>query len=163
MSSAHHSELPFEMKAYERHQTGVSLLMSHFFVSYLRDLYQHFEGDMALVIVLGEIAHHNMTAHFTVEAGGDRETMMRLDGDEGMRKRMPTCNAFSLSAATGMPRETIRRKIAILEKKGWVERGERREVRITPKVGEYFKPDFNLNLLSGLLQTSDRIRSLMKT
>jgi hypothetical protein len=151
------------MGPYERHQSEISLLMSHFFVGYLRDLYRHFDGDLALVIVLGEIAHHNTADHFSVQAGAHPELTKRLTSDEALRKKMPTCNAYSLAAATGMPRETIRRKIATLEKLGWVERADRKEVRITTKVGEHFQPDFNLSLLSELFKTVDRIRGLLST
>lgn len=63
---------PFPLDSYLRHQGEISLLMSHFFVGYLRDLYQHFEGDLALVTVLGEIAHHNLATHFPAQAAGDR-------------------------------------------------------------------------------------------
>lgn len=151
------------MGPYERHQSEISLLMSHFFIGYLRDLYRHFDGDLALVIVLGEIAHHNTADHFSVQAGGHPDLTERLAADVALRKKLPTCNAYSLAAATGMPRETIRRKIARLEKLGWVERADRKEVRITSKVGEHFQPDFNLNLLSELFKTVDRIRGLLST
>lgn len=155
------SALPFSLESYDQHRGEISLQMSHFFVCYLRELYRHFDGDLALVIVLGEIAHHNMSAHFTSETGGDHDLLKRMAEDETLLARMPGCNAYSLAAATGMPRETIRRKIAQLEKLGWVERAERREVRITKKVAEHFQPDFNINLLAGLLKTADRIRGLL--
>jgi hypothetical protein len=148
-------------EAYARHQTEIALLMSHFFVGYLRDIYAHFEGDLALVIVLAEIAHHNVAGHFHTHGPSDRAAIHQLDQDEGLRGRLPSCNAYSLAASTGLPRETIRRKIARLEKLGWVERGERREVRITPAVGRHFQPDFNLNLLRNLLLTADRIRAAL--
>mgnify|MGYP001373267279 CR=1 FL=1 len=151
------------MGPYERHKSEISLLMSHFFIGYLRDLYHHFDGDLALVIVLGEIAHHNTADHFSVQAGAHPDLTEQLTSDESLRKKLPTCNAYSLAAATGMPRETIRRKIATLEKLGWVERAERKEVRITSKVGEHFQLDFNLSLLSELFKTVDRIRGLLST
>lgn len=163
MTPASNPDLPFPLESYDRHRGEISLLMSHFLVGYLRDLYAYFEGDLALVIVLGEIAHHNMAAHFTVETGVDPKVIQQLEMDDALRSRMQACNAHSLAAATGMPRETIRRKIARLEKLGWVERAERREVRITPAVARHFHPDFNLNLLSNLLKTADRIRGLLAT
>ncbi len=163
MQPSPNAALPFPLESYDRHQVEISLLMSHFLVGYLRDLYRHFDGDLALVIVLGEIAHHNMAAHFTVEKGVDREVMDRMDQDEALRSRLQACNAHSLAAATGLPRETIRRKIAHLEKLGWVERAERREVRITPAVARHFQPDFNVHLLSNLLKTADRIQGLLTT
>jgi hypothetical protein len=69
----------------------------------------------------------------------------------------PSCH-FRWSHTTGTGR-----KIAHLEKLGWVERAERREVRITRAVARHFQPDFNLNLLSNLLKTADRIRGLPAT
>ncbi len=74
---------------------------------------------------------------------------------------MPSCSAFSLAAATGLPRETIRRKIARLLELGWVEKTGRADVRITPKVAEHFTPDFNIRILDQLLQTADRIRGVL--
>ncbi len=47
---------------------------------------------------------------------------------------MPSCSAISLAAATGLPRETIRRKVARLIELGWLEKTGRADVRITPKV-----------------------------
>jgi hypothetical protein len=163
MRSASNAKHPFALEAYERHQSEVSLHMSHFFVSYLREIYRHFEGDLALVIVLGEIAHHNLSAHFTAEVGGNRESLARLAREDGLQRQMPGCNAYSLAAATGLPRETIRRKIARLETLGWVERASRKEVRITPQVSEHFQPDFNVNLLAALLNTAERLRALLAT
>jgi hypothetical protein len=152
---------PISEEVYLSHQTEISLLMSHFFVGYLRSLYVHFDGDLALVIVLAEIAHHNVAGHFNADSPADRTAIQQLEHDEATRARLPACNAYSLAAATGLPRETIRRKIARLENLGWVERGERREVRITPEVGRHFHPDFNLNLLRSLLGTADRIRAVL--
>lgn len=151
------------MESYHRHQGEVSLLMSHFFIDYLRDIYRQFDGDLALVIVLGEIAHHNLANHFPTRSEADRETLPNYLGNAEMRARMPACNAYSLAAATGMPRETIRRKIARLVELGWVERPSRREIRITDKVSEHFLPDFNVQLLTKLLITSDRIRGVLTT
>lgn len=130
--------------------------MSHFFVGYLKDLYRLFEGDLALVIVLAEIAHHSSGPQLDARKPGEAMTT-----DDASFSRMPSCSAYSLAAATGLPRETIRRKIARLTELGWIEKTDRAEVRITNKVGEHFFPDFNVKLLDQLLQTADRIRSLM--
>jgi len=147
---------------YERHSGEISLHMSHFLLDYLRAIYAQFDGDLALVIVLGEIAHHNTAQHFTA-AGLDSDALRRLRSEGASWQRLNTCNAYSLAQATGLPRETIRRKIADLEKRGWVERVAKRGVRITPVVAQHFQPDFNLKLLTGLLHTADRIRGLLAT
>lgn len=130
--------------------------MSHFFLGYIKDLHRHFEGDLALAIVLAEIAHHSSGPLLAAKKTGEA-----ISADDASFSRMPSCSAYSLAAATGLPRETIRRKIARLTELGWIEKFERAEVRITRKVGEHFTPDFNVNLLDQLLQTTDRIRDLM--
>jgi DNA-binding transcriptional ArsR family regulator len=163
MSTSAVSSPPVPLESYRLHQEEISLLMSHFFVGYLRDIYTQFEGDLALVIVLGEIAHHNMSTHFAVDGPPDRAGIRRLELDEALRSRLPACNAYSLAAATGLPRETIRRKITRLETLGWVERAGRREVRITAAVARHFQPDFNFNLLSNLLTTAERIRAVLQS
>jgi hypothetical protein len=147
----------FSRTAYDAHQGEVSLHMSHFFVDYLKSIYHHFEGDLALVIVLAEIAHHSTSAYVEHRLPDAMTTL--ADGEKF--RRMPTCSAFSLAAATGLPRETIRRKIARLIEIGWVEKTGRADVRITPKVAEHFTPDFNVNLLDKFLQTADRIRGVL--
>lgn len=130
--------------------------MSHFFLGYLKDLHRHFEGDLSLVIVLAEIAHHSSEPHFPrASAGGATFPSAEETG------ALPSCSAYSLAAATGLPRETIRRKIARLVDLGWVEKAGRAEVRLTPKVAEHFTPDFNVRLLDQLLQTADRIRGIL--
>lgn len=81
--------------------------------------------------------------------------------DDVRYRHMHSCSAFSLAAATGLPRETIRRKITRLIELGWVEKTGRADVRITPKVSEHFTPDFNMRLLDKFLQTADRIRGVL--
>lgn len=129
--------------------------MSHFFLDYLKDLYREFEGDLALVIVLAEIAHHSSSGRFT-PGPGSGPSMRPPPVDE-----LPSCSAYSLATATGLPRETVRRKIARLTELGWVEKTGRAEVRLTAKVAEHFTPDFNIRLLDRLLETSDRIRGVL--
>lgn len=130
--------------------------MSHFFVGYLKDLHRAFDGDLTLVIVLAEIAHHSSDPHFPRGSGSG----VTLPADDEIGA-LPSCSAYSLAAATGLPRETVRRKIARLVDLGWVEKTGRAEIRLTPKVAEHFTPDFNVRLLDQLLQTADRIRGVL--
>lgn len=148
------------MERYDAHRAEISLHMSHFLLGYLKNLHAMFDGDLALVIVLGEIAHHTISPHFSGHAV-DGETIETLRKKQDGMVKLPSCSAYSLAAATGLPRETVRRKIARLIELGWVEKVARAEVRITSKVGDHFVQDFNVQLLTGLLQTADRIRGVM--
>ena len=162
MSASTNQPLPFPLERYVEHRAEISLHMSHFLLGYLKELHHAFEGDLALVIVLAEIAHHTVSPHFSASLV-DRDSIKSAQNESAGMKHLPSCSAYSLAAATGLPRETVRRKIARLIELGWVEKVARAEVRITSKVADHFAQDFNVKLLTGLLHTADRIRGVMAT
>lgn len=153
------SSLPLEL--YRKHEGEISLHMSHFFAGYLKDIYRLLHGDLAMVIVLAEIAHHNLDAHFNQGRSTSPGSIDQLAGTAEFKRSLNPCNAHSPAGSTGLPRETVRRKILHMEKLGWLERCGRRDVRITPKLAEHFFPDFNLNLVRGLLETAQRISAIL--
>lgn len=134
--------------------------MSHFLLRYLNALYREFNGDLALVIVLGEVAHHNVCRLFSTEGPLAPLEESNYD-DPGLYANLEPCNAFSLAAATGIPRETVRRKIGQLVKRGWLQRNSNGSVRIGPAVGRHFRPDFNVRLLRELLEVSDQLKQVL--
>lgn len=151
---------PVPPPGYEQHQGEIALRLSHFLLRYLNMLYRHFDGDLALVIVLGEVAHHNVCRLFSTE--GPLAPLEETNYDDpGLYANLEPCNAFSLSAATGIPRETVRRKLGQLVKRGWLQRDPDGSVRIRPAVGEHFRPDFNVRLLVELLEVSDQLKSVL--
>ena len=154
---------PLPMARYREHEGEISLHMSHFFVGYLKDIYRLFEGDLSLVIVVAELAHHNLSAHFSTHAGLAPDVPSTTDPAPDFFRGLRPCNAYSLAAATGLPRETVRRKLLRMEALGWLERCGTREVRITHRLAEHFMPDFNVDLVAGLLETARRIGSLLHT
>jgi hypothetical protein len=151
--------LSFSAERYQECRGEISLHMSHFFLGYLKELHCQFDGDLTLVIVLAEIAHHSSHPHFPPSSDLSKST--RELWDEAEFARLPSCSAYSLAMATGLPRETVRRKIVRLMQLGWIEKIGRAEVRITPKVAEHFTPEFNIRLLDHLLRTADDIRGIL--
>lgn len=150
----------FEPEQYEKHKSLIAVLMGRYMLRHLLFLYQEFEKDLLLPIVLGEIAHHNVRKIYTqkgtcLEVRGDIPT-----GRERLKYYEPT-NAFSISEATGIPRETVRRKIDKLVQKGWVAKGTKGEVTMSNAVSEYFTAGLNKKILSELLITSSCITDLM--
>lgn len=129
-------------------------------VRHLLLLYREFEGDLLLPIILGEIALHNVKKLYTVEKTCLKALRDIPKGVERRRYLEPT-NAFSISEATGIPRETVRRKIFKLVEKGWVVKGSRGELLITEDVSEYFTRNFNKELLTELLAVSCCITDLL--
>lgn len=145
-------------RRYADHQVEISLHMSHLTLSYLRKIGRAFDGDLTMVIVLGEIAHHSLVDYFSSHV----RTVRSLSSAQVVRRRLKSCSAMALARATGLPRETVRRKIIALEERGWLERTPDRRVRITPKVAKSFLPTFNVELVESLLDTSDAIGALLE-
>jgi DNA-binding GntR family transcriptional regulator len=75
---------------------------------------------------------------------------------------MRPCNAFSLSQAIGIPRETIRRKIDELVKRGWVHRHPQGGYIVDSKISSQFADNLNVTILEGLLNLSDEIRAILE-
>ena len=153
------SRTPFAPPGYEQHQGEIALRMNHFLMRYLKAIYQEFDGDLALVIVLGEIAHHNVTRLYSFQGPLPPSGSTNSDAPD-LYAQLEPCNAFSLAAATGIPRETVRRKMEQLVKRGWLEiRAD--GARMLPAVGKHFRPDFNVRLLRELLETSGEITKVL--
>ena len=53
------------LAGYEQHKGEIALRMTHFFMRYLNAIYNEFEGDLALAIVLGEVTHRNVSRNFS--------------------------------------------------------------------------------------------------
>jgi hypothetical protein len=150
----------FSRERYEDRRGEIRLHMSHFFLRYLSDIYQAFEGDLAMAIILGEISHHNTCRFFSPEAGSN-ESMRELQRDPAWWDGMAGCNAFSVSCATGIPRETVRRKIGVMKRRGWLEEMPKKGLRITQACADHFGADFSLRFLNGMLRASRRIEALL--
>ena len=151
--------VPFQPDWYDAHRSAVAIIMGNFFLRYLNLLYREFDGDLVLPIVLGEIAHHNIMRFFSRKGNSIEVHEKAATHPEWMKHLEPT-NAFSLSEACGIPRETVRRKIDKLQKKGWIVKNDRGEVFICERVGEYFSKEFNKKILTELLEACDSLRKL---
>lgn len=147
-------------KGYTEHSEEIATLMGWFFLRYLGRLYEKFEGDFVLAIVLGEIAHHNICRFYSKGKPSVSNKVTGLTPHQ-VWDDLESCNAFSLSAATGIPRETIRRKISILVKKGWIQKISTGGYVIIQGVSDHFADDFNLQTFKDLMETSDDLRRIL--
>ncbi|MFU2486522.1 hypothetical protein [Thauera sp. WH-1] len=152
---------------------SVALLLARHEIRNLRRWFEEFDRDILLPILLGEIALHNIGAFDT---GGGRGG----DGaDKGGRPRptavepvptavdldcaMKPCNAYSIAAATGLPRETVRRKVVRLVELGWISRQDNGHLFISREALAHFGRLLSSRELSELLETADRARALLDT
>jgi len=80
-----------------------------------------FDGDIDAALILGEIAHHN------------RQQFARNSADrDGAETPMSPANIRGISRATGIPRETVRRKVQRLAQLGWLRVGPEWQLFATP-------------------------------
>jgi hypothetical protein len=136
-------------------------MMGNLFLRHFNNLYQEFDGDLITPIVLGEIAHHNVTQFFSKHGSCIEVQEHASTYPKGPGSLEPT-NAFSISTVTGIPRETVRRKIDKLVKKGWLVKSNRGEVTMSESVSEHFTKGLNIRTLADLLETSRCILELLE-
>ncbi len=149
------TKLKFDLESYHKHGRAIAIIMASYHLRHFNRLYREFEGDLVLPIILGEIGHYNVMRFFSSEGyvRNPEEIPANLESYPLLRP----CNAFSISEATGIPRETVRRKVEKLIALGWIRRDSRGHLFITAKPYEHFAPEFNLESLQELLEVSERL------
>jgi hypothetical protein len=99
---------------------------------------QLFDGDLTAAIVLATVAHHNLQRYYDEVA---RRAPAGLDALVDAREHVPhlrPCNALSVASATGIPRETVRRKVRWLVGRGMLTVGERQQLLVAPGLSGKF-------------------------
>lgn len=91
---------------------------------HLKACRQTFEGDLMLPILIGEIGHRNMS-----QVARRDQVAPYLDcfhfhyqdphSPESCLEYLPS-NTYSISLTTGIPETTVRRKVALLVERGWI-------------------------------------------
>lgn len=92
-----------------------------FFVEHLSDVSRAFSGDLQQAMVLAILGQVRLRAVREAMAGGE-PLAAKMQGDGTTASR--------IADVTGIPRETVRRKLDALRRKGWVVQEEDRLWRI---------------------------------
>lgn len=152
--------VPVSRATFDRHAGAVMVLMNAMFVRHLIGVYRAFGGDVAAAIVLGEVAHHNL-APLVNHARTLRQLSetLRTHDDQLQQALLPT-NAFSIALATGIPRETVRRKIGKLTRRGWMSRDANGNLFVTASTKATFA-DSNYERVQDLLDVARPIGELL--
>ena len=125
-------------RASTQRRRELSYLIGRFVTDHLVRANQLFEGDLTAAIVLATIAQHNVQRFYDEVARHSEPGLDRLVEAGDHLPHLRHCNALSVSAATGIPRETVRRKVKWLQQKGWITVGERGQLEISRTVSEQF-------------------------
>jgi hypothetical protein len=131
----------------------LSFLIGTFVTNHLVRVQKAFDGDLAAALVMATIANRNMQRYYTDVAGRSEEGLDKLIESGSHMAHLRHCNAYSVSSATGIPRETVRRKVKWLAAKGWITVGERGELTITAGISETFA-EFDRETIEGFLATA---------
>lgn len=136
------------------------VLMNLMFARHLIGVRAAFGGDLLAAIVLGEVAHHNLAPLVNrARTPHDLSETLRTAADTLLQILLPT-NAFSIAQATGIPRETVRRKVADLVRRGWIDRDNKGNLFVTGRPVVEFAA-FNEERLRDLLDTARAISELL--
>lgn len=95
-----------------------------FFVEHLTDLSRTFGGDLQQMMLLAVIGQRRLRA--IRDAGGDPGAV--APGETAI-------SASRLADVSGIPRETVRRKLGLLARKGWIEQEAAGGWRIVARAG----------------------------
>ncbi len=141
-----------------------SAVASKFLINYLCKAYHLFEGDLLMCIVFSEIALGNVGRIMGPLSSQRGKTPAQWQAfiKKIQQEKIISCNALSVSEATGIPRETVRRKVKKLENMGWLLRDGVEKLVVTHKAIDLLH-DFSLDTLHELLRASREVQGLIET
>lgn len=145
--------------AYDQHEAAIAVIMNLVFVRHFIDIYRAFGGDLVEAIVLGEVAHHNVAAMRTSDTDV-HSLSRRLAGHGPPRDTLLPTNAYSIAEASGIPRETVRRKVKSLERRGWIARDAAGNLYVTTRPQAHFTA-LNRTRCAELLEAARAIETLL--
>lgn len=102
------------------------------FTRLLTQLRTRFDGDLELMLVLAVIGERTRPETWTPELLSYRQLTRR---SEDAHLQHPI-NVQSVSDFSGIPRETVRRKVRILERKGWIVRDTDGRLSVSRTAGQ---------------------------
>lgn len=104
------------------------------FTALLITLRRQFDGDLDRMLVLAVIGLRTLPAHRVRALSYEEFEAGRLVREPG------PINVHSIAETTGIPRETVRRKVMELERLGWVERLESGHLVVAARAREQLAP-----------------------
>lgn len=137
---------------------SVATILARYEMRKLKRLLEDFDNDIMLPLLLGEIALHNVGV---LENGADMRESPGGRREEAPEAPLRPCNAYSIAVATGLPRETVRRKIGQLVEQGWVEKRGKGQLYVARRTLDHFSQLLHSHDLPELLETAERVRVLL--
>lgn len=129
------------------------------FVDLLLVLRQEFDGDLDMMLILAIIGDRRIwqrACKEDVSYAGLGKTPLPLVATDAV-----SINVLSIANFTGIPRETVRRKVAALIERGWVDREDNGDLCPTRKAAIDLQAgtDATIAYVRAIAETCDRVRS----
>ncbi len=144
-----------------QHHLEVTYVLGRLFTEHFIRVYKAFDGDLTAAIVLGTIGQYNYRRYYTEVGSKAPDGFHRLAERGEHEPHARPCNALSISESTGIPRETVRRKIRKLVAKGWVRRNGPDQLIVTRAPARHFA-EFDLDTLEQFVVAAREILGLVE-
>ena len=139
-------------EVYARHRKHLGILLNRFMTDKLRSLYQAFDGDLLLFLVLLEAA--------SLSIGAANYDYVRGGGSVLSEELYSPCSVAEVCRSSGIARETVRRKLKKLVKLGWLKEAADRKYVIADNKYAVLTALIELQL-TDLLEVNEKIRSIL--
>jgi hypothetical protein len=128
------------------------------FTRLLVQLRTRFDGDLDLALVLAVIGGRTQPERWTPSL---TELGRMIDADHPNSNQVPI-NLQSVADFSGIPRETVRRKVNVLQRRGWVTRAADGRLAVTPRAAEDLQGSTSdtIAYLSSLLIAFEAVRTM---
>jgi hypothetical protein len=114
---------------------------NRWFGAVLTECRRQFDGDLDQVLIVTVIGTRTLYSN-RIKGISYHDFLIGLRNEEPMRP----INTQSIADTTGMPRESVRRKVVHLIERGWVERTENGYLSITQRAVEEISPITEMTL-----------------
>lgn len=114
---------------------------NHGFTAMLIECRKHFNGDMDQLMIMSVIGERTLTRERA--SGLTYDDFVAGQRSPGLPKRI---NLQSIADSTGIPRETARRKVRKLIKRGWIEKDPDGSFRVSENAVAELQPATELAL-----------------
>lgn len=120
--------MPFDQEVLRQHFGRIWPIHVQGFTELLIALRRHFRGDLDLMLVLAVIGSRTLPSRRV-----DGLSYADFANDQRLDTVASPINLQSVAECSGIPRETVRRKVRDLETMGWVDRREGGVLAVTKK------------------------------
>lgn len=148
---------PLSPEALEKHLPQISYETGLFMIDYLRRLNREFSNDLLSAIVMGEIAQHSVRDLMKRDLPRSGLPWADFASPGRVAAGLKRCNALSVAESSGIPRETVRRRIDKLVARGLVTRDARGGLALVPGISDHFRA-FDRQTIADLVALAERIR-----